>query len=364
MIGVFDHPWLGGLFGDEVTAAIWAPERQIGHMLAFEAAFTRALGHAGQIPQDVAEAVAGKIDGFRPDPKGLRNGMARDGVPVPALVAQLKPLAGDTPKAVHAGATSQDVVDTALALVLADFNPLMLERLKGLAMAIDDLSARFGGNVLLARTRMQAALPITVADRLRTWSGPMRDYVAHLERIRPQVERLQLGGAVGDRAALKPDTELIAADMADRLGLGNPPEAWQSTRGALAEYAGLLSGISGALGKMGQDVCLMAQQGIDAYELTGGGGSSAMPHKQNPVLAELLVTLARFNATQVAGIHHALIHEQERSGSAWALEWMILPQMAQTTSRSLAAAAELCRQTSRIGQANRQAPQAKVADRP
>ena len=83
--------------------------------------------------------------------------------------------------------------------------------------------------------------------------------------------------------------------------------------------------------------------------LAGGGGSSAMPHKANPVLAELLVTLARFNATQVAGIHHALVHEQERSGAAWMLEWMILPQMTMATGRALTAARSLCGQITQIG---------------
>lgn len=349
MIGVFDHPWLGGLFGDAEAAAIWSPERQMRHMLAFEAAFARALGQAGRIPQAVADEVAGTIEGFRPDFGDLRDGMARDGVPLPALVTQLRPLAGDTPEAVHKGATSQDVVDTALALTLAEFNPLLRTRLEALAAAIDDLAARFGGNTMMGRTRMQAALPITVADRLRTWSGPLRDHLAHLEQVRPKVERLQLGGAAGDRAALQPQAQALANDMADRLGLGNPPEAWHATRGALAEYGGLLSGISGSLGKMGQDVCLMAQQGVDEYQLSGGGGSSAMPHKQNPVLAELLVTLARFNATQVSGLHHALVHEQERSGAAWALEWMILPQMALATARGLSAALEICKATARIG---------------
>ena len=93
----------------------------------------------------------------------------------------------------------------------------------------------------------------------------------------------------------------------------------------------------------------MAQQGIEDVNLDGGGGSSAMPHKQNPVLAELLVSNARFNATQLSGMHHALIHEQERSGAAWVLEWMILPQMAQATARSLAVALEISTQITRVG---------------
>lgn len=93
----------------------------------------------------------------------------------------------------------------------------------------------------------------------------------------------------------------------------------------------------------------MAQQGIDEITLSGGGGSSAMPHKQNPFQAELLVTLARFNAVQLSGMHQALVHEQERSGIAWALEWMILPQMAQATGRGLVAAHDIAATVTRIG---------------
>ena len=94
----------------------------------------------------------------------------------------------------------------------------------------------------------------------------------------------------------------------------------------------------------------MAQQGVDEISISGGGGSSAMPHKSNPVLAELLVTLARFNATLLSGTHHALIHEQERSGAAWMLEWMILPQMAITAGRALSAGKALIGRIERIGQ--------------
>jgi 3-carboxy-cis,cis-muconate cycloisomerase len=92
----------------------------------------------------------------------------------------------------------------------------------------------------------------------------------------------------------------------------------------------------------------MAQAG-DEIALSGGGGSSAMPHKQNPVAAEILVTLARFNATQLSGMHHALVYEQERSGSAWSLEWLILPQMIVAAGSSLRLSAELASRIDRIG---------------
>ncbi|TIT74292.1 MAG: 3-carboxy-cis,cis-muconate cycloisomerase, partial [Mesorhizobium sp.] len=102
------------------------------------------------------------------------------------------------------------------------------------------------------------------------------------------------------------------------------------------------------LGKFGQDVALTALAGTD-IKLSGRGGSSAMPHKQNPVKAEALVALARFNATQLAGMHQALVHEQERSGAAWTLEWLMLPQMVVATAAALRLAAELAGQIESLG---------------
>lgn len=349
MIGVFDHPWLGGLFGDAEASRIWSPSSQLGHMVTFEIALTQALGKTGVVTPTVAETVAQQIARFEPDINDLRDGTARDGLPVPALVAQLRDAVGDNAKAVHTGATSQDVIDTALALTLRDFNVILGDRLGAVITALDDMRELYGRASLMGRTRMQAALPITVSDRIDTWSQPLVGHLARLERLGPQVTRLQFGGAVGDRAALAPFADEIAADIAARLGLGNPPKAWHAMRENLADYANLLSVITGTLGKIGQDICLMAQQGIDEIAMQSGGKSSAMPHKQNPIQAELLVTLGRFNATQLSAMHHAMIHEQERSGAAWALEWMVLPQMAQATARSLSATTAIFSRISRIG---------------
>ncbi|WP_185804564.1 3-carboxy-cis,cis-muconate cycloisomerase [Pontivivens nitratireducens] len=349
MSNAFAHPWLGGLFGDEEGAAIWACERQLAHMLAFEAAFSRARGKAGLVASEKAERAAACIATFVPDMRALRDGTARDGVPVPDLVRQLREETGQDSDAVHDGATSQDVIDTALVLCLRQTADLIDARLEKLHAALDKLRARFGQHSLMGRTRMQAALPITVANRLSSWTDPLPNHRERLAQLRPRVELLQLGGPTGDRAALGKAGDSVAAAMAADLHLGNPPRAWHSMRCGVGEFAGLLSLISGCLGKMGQDICLMAQQGLEEIALTGGGGSSAMPHKTNPVLAELLVTLARFNATQLAGMHTALVHEQERSGAAWMLEWMILPDMAQATLRSLAVARTLSEEITRIG---------------
>jgi 3-carboxy-cis,cis-muconate cycloisomerase len=348
MTGVFDHPWLGALFGDPEIAALWSPQTQLNHMLRFEAAWSRALGHVGRIDANTAEETARHILGTTLDLTALATGTARDGLPIPALVRLLKANAPD-PTAVHQGATSQDVMDTALALTLQATSALLDQRLAALHGALTDLDHRFGANPLMGRTRMQAAMPIHVRDRLRPWITPLAAHRTRLARATEGVALLQFGGAAGDRAAMGADAPRIAAHLANALGLGNPPACWHATRDGLADYASTLSLISGTLAKMGQDVTLMAQQGLEEIHLTGTGTSSAMPHKQNPILAELLVTLGRFNAVQVSGLHHALIHEQERSGAAWALEWMLLPQLAQATGRALTAALDLCHSMTHIG---------------
>lgn len=339
---IFSHPWLGAMFGDAEAAAIWSPDRQLAHMLRVEAAYTRALGAAGSCPATKAERAARVFETFEPDYAALRSGTARDGVPVPDLVRQIMLAAGADADVIHEGMTSQDVIDTALAMTLQAFNNLLAARLTGLSDAFSDLTTRYGDVTIMGRTRMQAALPIRFAQRVSGWSLPIKSHLARLAAMRPGVECLQLGGAVGDRAAIGANANAVAAEMANSLGLLDRSVAWHNQREAIVDYAGILSLITGTAGKMGQDICLMAQQGIGEVQVSGGGGSSAMPHKQNPVLAELLVTLARFNATQIAGMHHSLVHEQERSGAAWGLEWMILPQMAITTARSVAAAQELC----------------------
>lgn len=346
MTDVFDHPWLGGLFTDPDMAALWSPDAQLAGMRAFEAAFSRALGRAGA-PH--AEAAAQVIETMTFDMDDLRAGTGQDGVVVPRLVRQMKAAAGEAAGTVHTGATSQDVIDTATAMAMRDTLALIDARLGTLAGALGAVTARLGDRPLMGRTRMQAATPITAADRIAPWLLPLSDHRARIAQARPRIARLQLGGASGDRADLGDRADAVAADMAITLGLKNPPRAWHAMRDGVAEFAGLLSLVSGTLGKMGQDIALMAQQGIGEIELSGGGTSSAMAHKQNPVLAELLVTLARFNAGQLALIHQSLVHEQERSGAAWALEWMVLPQMAQATGRALTAATALVDQIRRIG---------------
>jgi 3-carboxy-cis,cis-muconate cycloisomerase len=187
----------------------------------------------------------------------------------------------------------------------------------------------------MAHTRMQRALPITVADKLRTWREPLQRHLVRIAEVTPRLLVVQFAGPVGARSGLDVRGDAIAAELARRLGLRNGP-SWLAERDGPAELANWLSLVSGSLGKIGEDVALMVQNEVGQAQLSGGGASSAMAHKSNPVQAEILVTLARFNASLLAGQHHALVHENERSGAAWTLEWLVLPQMLAAAGANLA----------------------------
>mgnify|MGYP002062702945 CR=1 FL=1 len=340
----------GTLLRDPAIADQLSGAEFTARMVSFEQAWTIALRDAGLVDGRSAELALAAISSFTPDVADLGAGTDRDGLPVPALVRQLKAQAGDAAAAaIHKGATSQDVIDTAVVLCLLAVLDLMQTRLETIITQLGQLAATHGAKPLMGRTRMQAANPITVGDRLAAWTAPVSGALRHMAALRTEIAKVQYGGAVGDRAGVDGQGDIIAASLGRTLGLAHEGPCWHSDRSALVSFGHWLVLTTGALGKIGQDIALMAQQGIGEVTLKGGGGSSAMPHKQNPIRAEVLVTLARYVAGQQGILGTTLIHEQERSGSAWTLEWLVLPQMAEATGVSLRHASDLLDQITDIG---------------
>lgn len=326
---------LDAIVGDEVIAGLLSDAAELAAMLTFEAALAAVQAEAGLIPAEAATAIAAACRDFVPDTAQLTAGMKRDGLVVPALVAALRAKLAEPHRTwLHFASTSQDVIDTALVLRLKTILTELDARLAALIGALQRLQLAEGSVALMAQTRMQRALPFTAHDKIETWLQPLHRHRMRLDELRPRLLVVQMGGPIGVRAQLDGKGDAVAAGLAKRLGLGSAP-AWHNARDGIAEFAGWLSLLSGTLGKIGQDVALLAQNEIGAVKLAGGGTSSAMPHKSNPVVAELLVTLARFNAGSLGTLHQSLIHENERSGAAWTLEWMILPQMTIATGAAL-----------------------------
>lgn len=347
----FDHPFLAPLFGDEDIAEAFSAAITLRRFRDFEIALAHAQASEGIIPSELAHKVIVALTRFEPTMSDLADGVSSDGLVVPAYVRAARLHMGpELAAGFHQGVTSQDLIDTALVQAIGSINGILSERLQVVSNSLALLAARYGQNKLMGRTRMQAALPITVGDRLVTWTAPIAALTEQLSLLLPRLMVLQLGGPSGDRQWLGERGDAVAARLARALDLGNPQRAWHTTRSEIANYANWLSLVTGALGKIGQDMCLMAQNEFGEIAFSSGGQSSAMPHKQNPVHAEAMVTLARFNGTHLSGMHHALLHEQERSGSAWALEWMILPQMAVAAGAATRRARDAIHSVSRMGQ--------------
>lgn len=347
----YNAPILSGLLGDMEIARHFSVQADFDAMLKFEAGLADAQGRLGVIPKDAADAIIQACKTFEPDLKLINAAVVTDGLAVPEFIRQLRTHVGDEHSThVHFGSTSQDVIDTSLILRLVGVISILETRLDKLDTALGDLADRFGTHDMMGRTRMQAALPIKVIDRIRIWHAPLQDHIARLELLKPQLLKLQLGGPVGTNEAYGDKADILVETLADILGLEPASSCWHTDRSSIVEFCNWLSLVTGTLGKIGQDISLMAQQGIGEIVLMGGGGSSAMPHKQNPIKSETLVTLAQFNATQMSGMHHAVLHEQERSGVAWSLEWMIVPQMCVATGAGTRLASELLATIQNMGQ--------------
>jgi 3-carboxy-cis,cis-muconate cycloisomerase len=349
----FFPTFLNDLLYDAELSALTGADADLVAMLAFELALAEVEGRHGLIPEDAASAIVEKGQSFRADLTSLQISTLKDGVVIPDFVRQLRAhIGGEAGKSAHFGATSQDVIDTALALKLKSVFELFEARLVGVLAVLDGLMEDYGSGELMGRTRMQAAIPITVGDRLAVWRGSVARALEGLAMVRHESLILSLAGAAGTAEKFGPRIDTVRTDLAARLELSVPDYVPHAARDRIASLGNWLSLVTGALGKMGQDIALMAQNEMGEIALGGGGGSSAMPHKQNPVRAEVLVTLARFNATQLSGLHQSLVHEQERSGAAWTLEWMLLPQMLNATGVALKHAGALLSNVKRVGKAD------------
>lgn len=339
-------PLLAALAGDTEIEALLGDDAQLTAMLAVERALAAASADAGLIAAAAADAIGKAIDTFTPDRAALATAMARDGVVVPALIAQLRSAIPEPHQAaLHKGATSQDIVDTALMLQTAKILDIVEARISGLLARLADLQKSHGSRSLMAHTRMQAALQTTWTDKLQSWSDPLARHLRALGAMRRGLLVIQLGGPVGDRRSFDGKGDVVAAALAKHLDLGLA-SPWHTTRDPIVALGDRLALLTGSLGKIGADVTLLAQTEVAAVTLVGGGTSSAMAHKSNPVAAELLVALARFNAGLAGTLQQAMVHEYERSGAAWTLEWLTLPQIFVTTGASLRHAATLLDQIS------------------
>lgn len=308
-------------------------------MLEVESALAQVQADLGLLPAEAARAIAAAAAHFTPDWAALAQATARDGVPVAGLLAQLRQAVEPSfAPYLHWGATTQDILDTALVLQLRAALELLEGKLRHTLRPLADLAAQHRHTLMAGRTHSQQALPITFGFKVAGWMAPLLRDLERLQQIKARLLVVQLGGAVGTLAALGSDGLRVQEGLARALGLGVPLFPWHTARDNLAELAGWLALLSGSLAKMAQDVILLAQSEVGELRESAEperGGSSTLPQKSNPVLSEVIIASARANAALLSSMHHALIAEHERATHGWQLEWLTLPSMLAHTAAAL-----------------------------
>jgi 3-carboxy-cis,cis-muconate cycloisomerase len=339
-----------GRGGADVSDAAW-----LQAMLDTEAALARALERAGLAAPGAGAAGTAAAAADRFDPGELGRQAALTGNPVPALVRALTAMVPESAAAaVHQGATSQDIIDTAMMLLARAALDAVLASLAAAAGSAARLAAAHRDTVMTGRTLLQQAVPVTFGLVAAGWLTGIDEARTALAVVRHERLAVQLGGAAGTLASLGTAGPAVAALLAGELGLAEPVLPWHTNRLRIVELAAALAGASAAVGKAARDVTLLAQteagevregsaasDGSDGQEGAQRGGSSAMPHKRNPVAAIATLGCTRQVPGLLATLTASAEQEHQRAAGAWHAEWQPLSALLRLTAAAASWAAEM-----------------------
>jgi 3-carboxy-cis,cis-muconate cycloisomerase len=351
----------GGVFargGVEADDTAW-----LQAMLDTEAGLARALERAGLAPAGAGKAVTAAASAANFDPNELGGLAALTGNPVPGLARALARQVPQTAvSAVHRGATSQDIVDTAAMLLAKRAIDVMRADLARAAGAAAGLAAAHRGSIMIGRTLLQQAVPVTFGLVAAGWLTSVDEGRAGLDAVGPRLA-VQFGGAAGTLASLGEAGQRVAALLAEELGLAVPVLPWHTDRLRIIDLGTALARVAAALGKIARDVTLLAQSEVGELSEGAGadqrgtdqrgadqqapavsprrGGSSAMPHKRNPVASIAILGCTRQVPGLLATLAMATEQELQRAAGAWHAEWEPLTALLRLTGSASSWAAEL-----------------------
>ena len=336
---------LGPLFGDAEVADALSDRARLQAMLDVEAALAEVEAELGVVPREAVAPIRAAAQAARYDHRAIAAEAARDGnlaIPlVRHLTTQVEAVDPDAARYVHWGATSQDILDTGLVLQLQRAVPLIVAHLDRAAVAAASHARRHVDTVMAGRTWLQQSTPVTFGVKAAGWLDALIRERAALDAALEDVRVVQFGGASGTLAALGDRGLAVADRLAARLGLAAPDVPWHAHRDRLVRLACALGVTCGTLGKIARDVSLLAQTEVGEAAEQTGGGSSAMPHKQNPVGASVALAAAVRAPGLVATLLAAMPQEHERGLGGWQAEWTTLPELVLLTAGASRAAASM-----------------------
>lgn len=335
-----------GFLSTSETLGAFSDRAFVDAMLRFEAALARAQAAEGLIPESAAHSIVSscKVELFDVA-KIVRESSRAGSVAIP-LVKALREAVGlfnaDAAPFVHFGSTSQDVIDSAMALVTREAVALIETDLAKAADALLHLAVTHAETPMLARTLMQPASVTSFGFKCAGWAAPLVRSRIRLRDAAKHALQLQLGGAVGTLAQMKGQGAAVRKRMAKELGLGDPGAAWHTQRDEWVALGCELGLITGSLGKIAVDIALLGQYEVaEVAEPSepGRGGSSAMPHKRNPVASMVAIAAAHRAPQRVAALLGAMPQQHERALGAWQAELAEWPQLLMSAHGSVRAMA-------------------------
>ncbi|BCX03985.1 MAG: adenylosuccinate lyase [Candidatus Roseilinea sp.] len=337
---ITDSIFLKDLYGTDEMRAIFNDESLLQRWLDVEAALAQAEAEIGVIPRWAAEEIARKAKAALIDTAWMKREIDHTLHPIVPLIRALKSICdGDAGEYIHWGATTQDIIDTALVLQLKDATALFERRLRDLEATLIELARRHRETIMPGRTHGQHALPITFGFKVAIWLDEFRRHAARLSECKPRLLVGQFGGAVGTLAGVSEHGFEIRRRMMAHLGLGVPTISWHVAHDRFAEFAAVVAMMAGTCGKIASEV--IALQKSEVMELEepweeGKVGSSTMPHKRNPMLCEAIAALARLCFDRARTALDGLIQEHERDWTVNHIEWAYLPELCVMADGALA----------------------------
>ncbi len=336
------------LFSSAAMREIVSDQARLQRMLKAEAALAAAEASLGVIPASAARPIANACQAKFYDIGALGLAAVSVGnlaIPlVKALTAEVAKHDAEAARYVHWGATSQDIIDTALVLELRAVIDDLATELERAIPAFTTLAEKHRHTPTVGRTWLQQALPMPFGLKVAGYAAALTRARARLKRVRNEALVLQFGGATGTLAALGSRGVEVAIAFAKELDLPLPDGPWHTHRDRLADVASAFAMLAGTCGKIARDVALLMQTEVgEAFEPAGEGrgGSSTMPHKRNPVAAASGLACAAIAPQLCATILAAQVQEHERAAGAWAAEWPTFPALALVTSGALAAVVDI-----------------------
>ncbi len=337
---VYGHLWttpeLHALFDDPGRTAAW---------LEILVALAWAQADVGLVPQEAARLIAENARLERLDLSAVAEGTRATGHSTLGLIRCLRAVLPEQAREwVYYGATVQDLSDTWFAVAMravADVVDRDLARCHAAAVA---LAARYRDTVMCGRTHGQPGLPITFGFKAAVWASELARHRERLAQLRPRVQVVQLGGALGTMEFWGERALPLLDGFAGRLGLGAPDLPWITARDRVAEFVTFLALVTGTLAKIGNEVFELQRPEIGEVGepiVAGTVGSITMPHKRNPEFSEQLDTLARIVRSDAGVALEGLVALHERDGRSWKAEWLVLPEACQLTGAALGLAARL-----------------------